>query len=227
MTAHQEMIKRNPYHRNPGSDSGDLRDVMFPRPGREGGAILITALLILLVMTILSLSAVTNSTLEGRMANNVRQGKIAEQSAEIALQAARTWLETAGNLDNLADLAANFDGSTVAGLYAPLPTRPGASLFPLAFDVTDDGAWTNANSQRVTPPDTGIPNTHYPRYIIEYVGRTEITASGPERGLQPLDPTGTEPDMREYAFEVTAIGWGYDTSSRHLLRTSYRKRLNY
>jgi type IV pilus assembly protein PilX len=194
--------------------------------GKERGAILITALLILLVMTILSLSAVTNSTLEGRMANNVRQGKIAEQAAETALQAARTWLETAGNLDDVVDLATNFDGSTVAGLYAPLPTRPGASLAPLAFDVMDDSAWTNANSQRVTPPDNGIPNTHFPRYIIEYVGRTEITASGPERGLQPLDPTGTEPDMREYAFQVTAIGWGYDTSSRHLLRTSYRKRLD-
>lgn len=226
MTVQQKIRMRDPDSQMP-TNPGNQRSTTPATHRQESGAILITSLLILLVMTILSLSAVTNSTLEGRMANNVRQGKIAQQAAETALQAARNWLETAGNLDDLADLAANFDGTNVTGHYAPLPTRPGASLVPVTFDITSDSAWTNANSRRVIPPDAGIPNTHFPRYIIEYVGRTEMTASGPERGLQPLDPTGTDPDMREYAFEVTAIGWGYETSSRHLLRSSYRKRLGF
>jgi type IV pilus assembly protein PilX len=226
MTVQQKMRMRDPDFQMP-TNPGNQRSITPATHRQESGAILITSLLILLVMTMLSLSAVTNSTLEGRMANNIRQGKIAQQAAETALQAARNWLETPGNLDDLADLAANFDGTNVTGHYAPLPTRPGASLVPVTFDITNDSAWTNANSQRVIPPDAGIPNTHFPRYIIEYVGRTEMTAGGPERGLQPLDPTGTDPDMREYAFEVTAIGWGYETSSRHLLRSSYRKRLGF
>lgn len=52
---------------------------------RERGAVLMVSLMILLIMTLVSISSVTTSTIEYKLANNSQNQKIAFQAAESAL----------------------------------------------------------------------------------------------------------------------------------------------
>ncbi|WP_455199906.1 pilus assembly PilX family protein [Kaarinaea lacus] len=89
----------------------------------------------------------------------------------------------------------------------------------LGWDVNDAGNWDAGNSQAVTtlnsfPSDASvIPGA--PRYIIEYVGRI---------GDPPLN--FTDPDLREFAFRVVAIGWGQDKTTKVVLSSTFSKRLS-
>jgi type IV pilus assembly protein PilX len=67
----------------------------FPR-GRQSGAALIIALIFLLLMTLLSTSAMRTSTMQERMAGNMRDWNLGFQGAEASLRAAEKYL-----LDNV------------------------------------------------------------------------------------------------------------------------------
>ena len=56
---------------------------------RERGAVLIVALLFLVMLTLLGVTAMTGTTLEERMAGNARDNAVAFQAAEAALRDAR------------------------------------------------------------------------------------------------------------------------------------------
>ncbi len=194
------------------------------RHSRQGGAILITALIILVVLTLLGLAGMNNSILEQRMAGNTRQAQIAFEAAESALKAGEVWLTTAGNLDTVAQLVSKFNGS-VNGFYAERRPEPGAAINALAFDVSDPSAWTAANSIELTGFGGNVAKK--PRYIIQYVGRTRVSTGNktlPE--LDVLDPNSNKPDLREYVFRIVAIGWGADGSAKQVLQSTLRKRLN-
>src|SRR5688572_33183181 len=56
---------------------------------RERGAVLIVALLFLVMLTMLGITAMTGTTMEERMAGNARDNSVAFQAAEAALRDAR------------------------------------------------------------------------------------------------------------------------------------------
>jgi type IV pilus assembly protein PilX len=178
----------------------------LPRDHR--GSALVVSLLILLVMTIIGITAMGSTTLEERMANNNRQRQLAFQSAEAALRDAESWL--ANNVTSIASLS-QFDGTTV-GLYTLRPPVVGMTTVPLtSFDIYNDSDWLAAGkSVQSVSLATNQPR---PRYIIEYMGRVG----------EPL-LNYTQPDVRQYAFRITAIGWGEGAtpSSRYLAWSSFR-----
>ena len=69
---------------------------------RESGAVLITALLILVILTVLGISATGDSTLEERMAGNYRDQMSAREAAEMGIRSAEDWLRS--NIYNAAQL---------------------------------------------------------------------------------------------------------------------------
>src|SRR5688572_9206262 len=62
-------------------------------PHRQRGAVLIVALLFLVMLTLLGVTAMTSSTMEERMAGNARDNGVAFQAAEAALRDARRDLD--------------------------------------------------------------------------------------------------------------------------------------
>jgi type IV pilus assembly protein PilX len=103
------------------------------RPRAERGSALAIALIFLLLMTLLGVSAMRSSNLQERMAGNLRDRNMAFQSAEAGLRAGETWLMQLpnqvianGNL-NLVNPGA-WDGSaptgTVVGLDGQLASDP-------------------------------------------------------------------------------------------------------
>ena len=176
------------------------------------GSVLVISLLVLLVLTILGITALDTTVMEERMSANTRQRNVAYQAAETALKEAEQWLlNAAGNVVVQADLA-KFDAS--GELYdSTIAART------LNWEINDAGNWGTGNSQAVTtlssfPNDASIiPGA--PRYVIEYVGRI---------GDPPLNYT--DPDLREYAFRVVAIGWGADTTTKVVLSSTFSKPLS-
>lgn len=66
----------------------------FTRPVgcRENGAALITALMILLVMTLLGITAVTTSSLQEKMAGNMRDQYMAQQAGDSIIRNGESWV---------------------------------------------------------------------------------------------------------------------------------------
>lgn len=189
----------------------------------ERGAALVVSLVILLIMTIISVTALRSTSMDEKMTSNTRQRQIAFNAAETALRAAETWL--VDNINNRSDIAANFTGASGTGRYSALIDNAVFSKFaPATWDVQDDTNWNNANSVEVRTipmlnnrfPVGSTPGA--PRYRIEYVGQFG-------EGGTPLTYNEGIPQITEFAFEITAIGWGLETNARYLLTSSFRMQL--
>src|SRR3989344_628961 len=63
-------------------------------PPRQRGVALIMALVFLLLLTILGIAALNTTSLEEKMANNVKDRNLAFQAAESALVVAENWVYT-------------------------------------------------------------------------------------------------------------------------------------
>lgn len=177
----------------------------------QNGAVLIVSLLMLLIMTIIGVAGMSSTVLEEKMANNNRQKHIAFQSASSALREAELWMIT--NVTTLTELETQFSG-TPNELYWSRRLTPASNmrLSPIT-DVLDRNSWAVGNS--AIPPSTLVSGTENPpRYLIEYVGRI---------GEVPLDYTN--PDNREYAFRITAIGWGMDNTTTYVVQSTLRMQL--
>ena len=184
----------------------------FKSIAKNSGSVLVISLLILLTLTILGITALNTTVMEERMSSNTRQRNLAHQAAETALKSAEQWLGNAAGNVTLVGHLSQFDQS--AELYDD--TTSGRSI---NFDINNSTSWTASNSQAVTTlsnfPSNASEIPGAPRYIIEYIGRI---------GDPPLN--FTDPDLRDYAFRVIAIGWGPDKTTRVVLSSTFNKRLS-
>lgn len=133
----------------------------------QQGVALVLALVFLLLLTLLGITALNTTALEEKMAGNVRDRNLAFQSAESALSVAESWI--------YAQIGKPVFPNNGAGLYLVA----GASSSAENWDSVD---WSGSNV--VTYPNTptasgsgtlGKINTQ-PKYIIEDMG--EVQESG-------------------------------------------------
>jgi len=200
---------------------------------RQRGAVLVFALLLLLVMTVLGVASVGNSVLEERMAGNFYQSNSALQSAEIALREAEHWLvehvtKEVVEGDNW------FERGGKKGLYSTQATAYDAVCKGVAgcgFQPTDEAHWCDPSCDElpkgyvtVGTNDLGTGSlpaidedmvSQQPRFIIEFIGRSGELVGNLAMGAQK------QPDVRRYAFRITAIGWGRDAHPRHALQSHF------
>lgn len=170
-------------------------------PGRQRGAALIISLLILLVMTIIGVTAMQTNILEEKMAGNDRDIALSLQAAEAALRAAEAEIET------IVSPAAAFDGNT-AGYY-PSGSYP---------DVFDEDTWAVGSSIGYGGEFPHV--TSQPRYIIELMG--EIGTSTNDVNLGGYGETSGLGTVN--SFRITARGTGGSDNTATFLQAYYAKR---
>ncbi|MEH6357814.1 MAG: PilX N-terminal domain-containing pilus assembly protein [Pseudomonadales bacterium] len=187
---------------------------------RQKGSVLAMSLIILLILTILGVNSMSSLVLEEKMAGNTRQSMIASQAAEIALRAGEGWVNA--QINTKSDVSKLWAGTVGYYSYAEQENLPAAG-----FDMQDDSTWA-ANSVDVAGiaaiDPAGIKTTSLsqnPRYIVEYLGRVNEDAS--EDKLDIINDKTI--DKREYAFRVTAIGWGESTNARFMAQSTFRVKL--
>lgn len=177
------------------------------RQHRQQGAVLVTSLIILLVLTIITISGMQSSIMQEKMTSAVRDSNVSLESAEAALREAEAYIETLVN-------TSDFNGASGAsdnGLY-----QQGE-----APDVFSDTAWRGTNSV-VSTTDLNDTDINPPRYFIELIG--EISdADGGEINIASYGANSGEGSVT--GFRVVARGTGKSGTSQRILTSFYGKRM--
>jgi type IV pilus assembly protein PilX len=179
-------------------------------PKQQTGAVLVISLFILVVITLIGISAIQTTTLEEKMTGNMRDHDLAFQAAESALRDAEINLIENQVTDPFVWFPDNSPGDNTAGfgfgLYGPNNTILGGNL-PLLAN------WLNTNSRQFL--DTNNQNAIY---TAKTAPRSVIKRLPPQPGQTVSMSSGVS---KNAIFEVTARGTGGSDKSQVVLRTRY------
>jgi type IV pilus assembly protein PilX len=180
-----------------------MRNQSYLSGGRsnQSGVVMFVALILLLILSLLGVTAARMQTVEERMARNDDNRQMGQQAAEAALRSAEAGL--------LGGIYVNFAGNT-NGLYAP--------LLPNGSPLTGMDWTIPANTLPYAgPPMTSMPaNAAAPKVVIESL--PSVAVAGDDISIISLTPTS--PPVTVY--RVTAQGIGADNTSTTMLQTIVR-----
>ena len=162
-------------------------------PTNERGAALIVALVMLLVMTVLGVTAARNTNLQERMAGNLRDNNLAFQAAERGLREGEEFLESA--------TIPPFTGAN--GLLTMQDDAGQASFW-------SNDAWWVANGRTAAGLGYVVRD---PLYVIEELPR--VPEGGGSERFGPLPDNGF--------YRITAQGQGGTAEAITILQTTYRR----
>ena len=173
----------------------------------QNGAALIVSLMMLVIMTILAVSAVTTTTMQEKMAGNIRNKHLSFQTTEAALRVGENAAQ------NVTDPSL-FTSAGTNGYYSR--SDPNDANYPI-WDP-DDGSTTNwVDSTSIPTGDTGAGEpTKDPQYIIEDFGTDYRDADCAL--IVPLPP-GCELAV----YRVTAQGWGLNENAHSMIQSTYKQ----
>jgi type IV pilus assembly protein PilX len=175
--------------------------------GRNRGMALFISLVLLLVLTIIGVSAVQTSTLETRMARNEHDVLLAFEAAESALHDAEDRIE--GVASTAVFTAAGSDGLWNVPELGEEPRW------------NDHEIWTDDGSV-VAETDVGDIVAEQPRYFIEHIASIERE----ENAYQIDDPYSMTATDRVEIFRITALGTGGTENARVMLQSTYGRVLD-
>jgi type IV pilus assembly protein PilX len=138
-----------------------MRPIIHSGKKTNQGFTLIVGLVFLLMMILIGITAIQTSSLEERMAGNMRDRSLALQSAEMALRA--------GENDAYTRSTADF-ASGQAGLY-DFANNP----HPSPDDPADPNSWGTGTYKSLTFTTPGIAST--PMYWIELSRNVKIVST--------------------------------------------------
>ena len=215
---------------------------------KQNGAVLITALLLLLVMTLIGLSGARTTTLEEKMAGNMRDRHRAFQAAEAALREGERLVEN--HTFSLAELQNDsctgsycfkHCGDTIKidkTTYSSDSSAAGycfrGSFTGTAWKDCEDFVFssaeltgTNYNTIWNSNPARHLSYTddlelvkNDPKFIVEFMCYTKTDPDAP-------DPDATAEIGAEFSevFRITAIATGVTTNARVMVQSTYKKPL--
>jgi len=169
---------------------------------RKSGAVLIISLIILLLLTLIGATAIQTTSLEEKMAGNLRDKNLAFQAAETALRAGETRLNSPASL--------TFDNVGTGGYYLVSSTIPTASaiLTPLFWTENPVATYIGGTLSHVISA---------PRYIIEKLLSTPSTCPNP---LNSLEFGQANPPVNWY--RIIARGTGATNNAVVTLQSIYK-----
>jgi len=174
---------------------------------KQSGAVLITSLIMLVVLTLLGLSAMQDASMEERMAGNMRAQNMAFQSAESALRVGENQVEAGGVLSLLDPAQGTFDvawwRTAAAAWWVSNGETAGVSSLAYKTDAAGDDVFIGASNSNLTP-----------RYTIETYDESRWPCETP--GDLALDC-----DHVPY-YRITSRGVDESDRSEVILRSTFR-----
>ncbi len=178
-----------------------MKPLCFPGPiSRNRGVALFVSLVLLLVLTIIGVSAVQTTTLETRMARNEHDSLLAFQAAESALRDAEAVVDGVV-------ATAEFTDTGAGGKWtiAPLGQQP-------RWEQAD---WSGSGTVVASTTVDGVAAA--PRYMIEHVA----SVVREENAYQLTSDYSTADADRIEMFRITARGTGGSEHATVTLQTTY------
>jgi type IV pilus assembly protein PilX len=170
-------------------------------PRAQQGAALITALLLLVVMTILAVTVMQMSRVQERMAGNTRDSNVALEAAEAAVRAGEA---TIGQ-----EAFAPVDCSGPGCLSWAVGSIVDVANQPKSWWDTNGTAFADAANRPMT---TGVAVN--PQYVIEHRGFVRT-----DGGLQ----TGVPPVGRDF-YEITGRSTGASGLANTAIQTTFARK---
>lgn len=208
-----------------------------PSPRQERGVVLVVALIFLLLLTILAISATGRSLLQERMAGGLRNAQQAGISADNALRGAewRLWTSTSkvgGRLNCLMGSISSDDGCTIY--------NPGNPPYTASGDVTKfqtSQGWVSGIGKAYKGPGDSIDYTssslgtaqlaENPVYIIEDMGRELAPGTGPQHESGDTGPNNIGPgQVNTHIFRITARATGANQNTVRALQSTFDAQAN-
>lgn len=166
----------------------------------QNGAALIVSLLILVVLTLLGLTAMGTATLEEKMSGNQRDHDVAFEAAEGALAQGKL------DIERVFDNPFMFGSGSVGGSTETAIQRAGLYNAVLGSTSPWQGSWETGNSVG-SPAVSGLPDP--PAYMAEFLG--EIALDGYDSSI----------DLHPAALQVTARARGHQPGTEVLVQMDY------
>ena len=174
-------------------------------PGHyQQGAVLVISLLLLLIMTLIGVTTMSTTSLEEKMAGNMRDKNVALQAAEAALEDGEAWLAPLGSQP----AETTTCGAPPCDVWA-LNTLPDLSSQSQSWWLSNGREYGAAGSKDINDVNTD------PRYILE---AQSFVPDALDMGQNP--PTGKS------IYRVTAHGTGGSDDAQVILQTTFVKRFN-
>ena len=174
---------------------------------RQGGAVLVVSLLLLVTLTLIGLAGMRGTTMEEKMAGNMRDRNAAFQASEGAVRTGEKWI------------AQQTDPPATANTGTPAPDvySEDANLPPLA---TQTPAWwgSDDNTLPAEPLQDAAGDdmvAEQPRYLMQYL---DFRPDSFDVGIE--EPTG------RHFYRVTGHGTGISPTARAVVQTTFVKRFN-
>jgi type IV pilus assembly protein PilX len=189
-----------------------LSSIGGPRlPRRERGVILFVALILLVILSLLGVTAARLQTSEERMARNEDNRQIGAQAAEAALRNAEANIAGGAFTALTANTAGQYTLNWNNGPWASLITNWNDPTQTLSYSAPATAGVTAGPPLAALPP--GVPS---PTYIVEQL--PAVTIPGDNLACTGYGcPTGTVS-----VYRVTATGTGADQSTTTTLQSIYR-----
>lgn len=161
----------------------------------QSGAVLFAALIIFAVVTVIGVAAIQTTTLEEKMAGNLRDQTLAFQAAEAALRAGESWLDAQ---------------TTEAVPQASCSSGCGTMVYRTnAYDVLSNALWETASVRTYAGTLQKVKTV--PKYLIEY------------HSFVPDSLVVGRPSTGRVAYRLTARGTGGSDAARAVLQATYLK----
>ncbi|ADJ28938.1 pilus assembly PilX family protein [Nitrosococcus watsonii] len=171
----------------------------------QRGATLIISLLMLLALTLIGVTAIKTTTLEEKMAGNMRDQNLAFQAAEAALRAGEGWLGQQTDEPDPQPL----------GSCAIPPCDLVWQLNVLnGGDLSDINWWTTTGDARVYGNAALAKVKTAPKHLVEY---HSFIRDGLTLGKQ-------SDEVGRLAYRVTARGTGGTDQAQTILQSTYTRR---
>lgn len=192
-------------------------------PAAQRGVVLVIALIFLLLLTIIAVSASSRSLLQERMAGGLLNAQRAEMSAQTALRGAewKLWSNSA-----TVGSALGCGTSGFPGCYIYDPLHPNS----VTENFRNTPGWVTTGSTEYLGLAGSIDFTatlhgklgNNPRYIVEDMGRVRPPGSGPQHESGQTGPTGSGPGQVSLEiYRVTARATGGDQNTMSVLESTF------
>jgi type IV pilus assembly protein PilX len=174
---------------------------------RESGAVLVVGLVMVLLISIIGISAIRGSNLQEAMAGNMRERNLAFQASESALRVGEF---------SVADQVSRPLMTNNQGLYNDTYTTPASSI--LTFTEAN---WIDAAKVKITVLDLQYVYRQ-PSYVIEQLDPDIGVGAAMEGSAIDMEGMQSTGDITPY--RVTARGFGATDSAIKTLQTTYNRR---
>lgn len=178
--------------------------ILPPHRHRESGAVLIVGLIMVLLISIISLSAIRSSNLQEAMAGNMRDRNVAFQAAESGLVSGEALIDVVKVL-----AAPQCLGKETC--YLRLEQEPKESVIYL------DNAGFIAEARQADVELSGVEKAPY--FMIEQLMHFQPQDGG------AIDKSLASEFSALVPYRITALGTGLGTGSSVMLQTTYNRKL--